>query len=267
MKKIRTFFALSALVLFSFISVSHLYTEDKVKSLGENIGLYCFDMAIHSENANEVNLSLATLLSYSLFINGDEFVTRENDRIKNKWRDLIASDPSLAYTAFDLYSASFVESFHLAIDEAKKNLIDYHTENPTDYSASYIDQANFVNSHDVLKSCIDNMKNYDKLIDELLKLDELTLDKFITSVSKDPSCFYSESEKPVEAIELKEWLGKKAFIQPEDLSNTGLTHFGNFPVDLILLTNRISSNYPKWTNRKFLQEAKKFSAHVQQNFK
>jgi hypothetical protein len=128
-------------------------------------------------------------------------------------------------------------------------------------------KANSLNSKNALKKSVENMKNYDKLISELLKLDDVTLNKYIKSIAKDPSCFWSETEKPIEAVQLRKWLGSKSFITPKQASNPSLPYYGNFPSDLILLTNRVSSNYPKWTNRKFLQEAKKFSTHVQKNLK
>ena len=77
------------------------------------------------------------------------------------------------------------------------------------------------------------MKKYDKLIGELLKLDDATLNRYIDS----------------------------AQYVAQDFG------FREFPGDLITLTSRVSTNYPKWTNRKFLLEAQKFSLHVQKNLK
>lgn len=268
MKKVKIAFITFTVITLSFITAGYLYTEEKVSSLGGSIGSYSFDMCIYStpEFDNSV-LTLGSLLSFNMGVIGEEFITYENNSIKNKWRDLIASDPTLAYTAFDLYSNSFVESYKASFEDAKLNLITYYTENPDEYSDEYISKAQSANSTEVLRKSVDNMKRYNSLIDELLKLDDATLNRYMKSVAKDPCCFWSETEKPVEAVELKKWLASKSFISPEEATYPSLTWTGTFPMDLILLTNRVSSNYPKWTNRKFLQEAKKFSLHVQKNLK
>jgi hypothetical protein len=268
MKKVKIAFITFTVITLSFITAGYLYTEEKVSGLGGNIGSYSFNMCIYStpEFDNSV-LTLGSLLSFNMGVIGDEFITYENNSIKNKWRDLIASDPTLAYTAFDLYSNSFVESYKASFEDAKLNLITYYTENPDEYSDEYISKAQSANSTEVLRKSVDNMKRYNSLIDELLKLDDATLNRYMKSVAKDPCCFWSETEKPVEAVELKKWLASKSFISPEEATYPSLTWTGTFPMDLILLTNRVSSNYPKWTNRKFLQEAKKFSLHVQKNLK
>ena len=270
MKKIKVVIITLAVITLSFITESYLYTKEKVYELGKNLGADNFWRNDEPNDENIANityddLNLGTLLSIN-FWGLEEFIIRdEDDHIKNnKWRDLIASNPSLAYTAFDLYSSSFIEGYKSSFEESKKQvLLDITQNNSTDDEKSrlLVSRINSLNSTSSLKSNVNSMKKYDKLIGELLKLDDATLNRYIKSASKDPSCFWSETEEPVEALELRKWLKKNWMEGKENL------YFAYFPGDLIALTNRVSSNYPKWTNRKFLLEAQKFSLHVQKNLK
>jgi hypothetical protein len=268
MKKVKIVFVSLALITLAFITAGYLYTEDKVSSLGGNIGSYSFDMGLYSTpEMDYTTMSLGSLLSFNMGVISEEFISFENNTKQNKWRDLIASDPSLAYSAFDLYSSTFVESYKSSFEESKNILISYYTANPDEDSEVLIAKAESLNASDQLRKSVDNMSKYNGLIDELLKLDDATLNRYMKSVAKDPCCFYSETVKPVQAVELRKWLGTKSFISQEEATYPTLPWTGTFPMDLILLSNRVSTNYPKWTNRKFLQEAKKFSLHVQKNLK
>ena len=232
MKKIKVVIITLAVITLSFITESYLYTKEKVYELGETMGR--FDFSVNSEpndeniaNITYNDLNLGTLLSINFWGLG-EFIIRDEDYYikNNKWRDLIASNPSLAYTAFDLYSSSFIEGYKSSFEEAKKY------SNRTDAEQSRI---NALNSSSALKSNVNSMKKYDKLIGDLLKLDDAALNRYIA----DDAAVYDDGDGG----------------------------FRVFPGDLIALTSRVSSNYPKWTNRKFLLEAQKFSLHVQKNLK
>jgi len=266
MKKIKVVFITLAVITLSFITESYLYTKEKVYELGKDLGADNFwrnNFYDSSDPYSDPDLNLETLLSIN-FRRLDEFIIRDEDyNIKNnKWKDLIASNPSLAYTAFDLYSSSFIEGYKSSFEESKKERLKEMGKDYTDGCAvcvTEVSRINALNSSSSLKSDFNSMKKYDKLIGELLKLDDATLNRYIKSASKDPCCFWSETEEPVEALELLKWL-KKNYIG-ENL------YYAEFPGDLIALTNRVSTNYPKWTNRKFLLEAQKFSLHVQKNLK
>ena len=244
MKKIKVVFITLAVITLSFITESYLYTKEKVYELGKNLGADNFWRNDEPNDENIANityddLNLGTLLSIN-FWGLEEFIIRdEDDHIKNnKWRDLIASNPSLAYTAFDLYSSSFIEGYKSSFEESKKQvLLDITQNNSTDDEKSrlLVSRINSLNSSSALKSNVNSMKKYDKLIGELLKLDDAALNRTIA----DDAAFF-------------------------DALDDG---FMEFPGDLITLTSRVSSNYPKWTNRKFLLEAQKFSLHVQKNLK
>lgn len=266
MKKVKIGFVLVVVISLSFILAGHLYTKEKVENFGNSLGYFSFSSTVYSPPGSpNSKLTLGRLLSVNMGIIGDEFITYENDKIQNKWRDLIASDPSLGYTAFDLYSSSFVTNFKSSFQRAKDEYILYYTENPDDQSEEQIRKAQMLDANSYLKNSVESMKLYQNLIDELLKLDDATLNRYIKSISKDPCCFYSETEQPIEATELRKWLVSKSFIPTS--AEAEMPWVTMYPTDLILLTNRVSSNYPKWTNRKFLQEAKKFSIHVQKNLK
>jgi hypothetical protein len=133
------------------------------------------------------------------------------------------------------------------------------------YSEYEIEMVLSKNHEDFLRLTLGNMRKYQNLIDDLLKLDDSKLNLLINSISKDPVALdYSENIEPVEAKELKKWLVLNGYITNVDEMNYKIMPtFYNFPTDLILLTRRISSSYPSWTNRRTLQEMKKFSLHVQ----
>ena len=244
MKKIKVVIITLAVITLSFITESYLYTKEKVYELGKDLGGVNFGENSEPNDENIANityddLNLGTLLSINFWGLG-EFIIRDEDyKIKNnKWRDLIASNPSLAYTAFDLYSSSFIEGYKSSFEETKKQvLLDITQNNSTDDEKSrlLVSRINSLNSTSSLKSNVNSMKKYDKLIGELLKLDDATLNRTIA----DDAAVYDDGDGG----------------------------FRVFPGDLIALTSRVSTNYPKWTNRKFLLEAQKFSLHVQKNLK
>ena len=242
MKKIKVVFITLAVITLSFITESYLYTKEKVYELGKDLGADNFwrnNFYDSSDEYSNPDLNLGTLLSIN-FRRLGEFIIRDEDyNIKNnKWKDLIASNPSLAYTAFDLYSSSFIEGYKSSFEESKKQvLLDITQNNSTDDEKSrlLVSRINSLNSTSSLKSNVNSMKKYDKLIGDLLKLDDATLNRTIA----DDAAVYDDGDGG----------------------------FRVFPGDLIALTSRVSTNYPKWTNRKFLLEAQKFSLHVQKNLK
>jgi hypothetical protein len=132
------------------------------------------------------------------------------------------------------------------------------------YSEYDLELALSKNSDDFLRLTFGNMKKYQSLIDDLLKLDDSKLNTLINSISKDPMVFYSDTEQAVEAKELKKWLIANGYINKvEEMANKSMPYYGQFPTDVVLLTRRISTAYPSWSNRRTLQEMKKFSLHVQ----
>ena len=194
---------------------------------------------------------------------------------ENNWRNMLAADPTLAYTAVDLYSTDFLEGFEAGFEERKLELElemkDMNTQEDSgiSYTDDDFEMVRNKDYKDYLRLTLGNMRKYQSLIDDLLKLDDSKLNSLIISISKDPVAIaYDENgapvEEPIEAKELKRWLISNGYINTEwDMNNMGMPYHTRFPTDVILLTNRISSSYPDWTNRKALEEMKKFSVHVQ----
>jgi hypothetical protein len=156
MKKVKIGFIALAVITLSFITTGHLYTKEKVAELGANIGVYSFDMALYSENPQDGVMGLASLLTSNMGILGEEFISYENNKRENKWRDLIASNPSLAYSAFDMYSTTFIENYQTSFEEYKNSMITSFKENPSEYSDRMLLKANSLNSKNALKKSVEN---------------------------------------------------------------------------------------------------------------
>jgi hypothetical protein len=246
--------AFITVIASALIINAHLYTKERVFNLGKAIG----------GNAWYGPRDLGTLLSTNMNEIPSEFFDYESGQ--NKWRDLIANDPTLAYSAVDYYYNDFTEGFKEGFEQEKKYQLSYMLKNNSNnnYSEYDVERALSKNSEDYLRLTVGNMRKYQSLIDDLLKLDDSKLNSMINSISKDPVAFYSDTESPVEAKELKRWLITNGYINSMDeIANKSMPYYGHFPSDVILLTRRISSSYPSWTNRRTLQEMKKFSLHVQ----
>ena len=253
--KILLSLAFVTIIASALIINAHLYTKERVFNLGKSIG----------GSAWYGPKDLGILLRINMNEIPSEFFNYETGQ--NKWRDLIASDPTLAYSAVDYYYNDFLEGFKEGFEEQKKYELSSMLTNKSNnnYSEYDVERVLSKNSDDFLRLTMGNMRKYQNLIDDLLKLEDTKLNTLINSISKDPVALdYSENIEPVEAKELKKWLVLNGNItNEEEMTNKIMPSFYNFPTDVILLTRRISSSYPSWTNRRTLQEMKKFSLHVQ----
>lgn len=106
------------------------------------------------------------------------------------------------------------------------------------------------------------MDRYENLIQDLLSLSNEKLNEFVAEI---PNQQWSGQE----TIELQQWFVDNGHLtkvpqeyQWGDPSHEGAWMIGTYPVDILLLTHRIGQDYPDWTPRKFLAEAKKFSYTV-----
>jgi DNA replicative helicase MCM subunit Mcm2 (Cdc46/Mcm family) len=252
-QKILLSLAFVTIIASALIINIHLFTKDRVFELGHSIGY----------SSHNGSLDLGNLLIYNYSRIPNDFFNEQTG--ENKWRSMLATDPTLAYTAVDLYSSEFLEGFKVGFEERKKNQITSMINDKKNYSEYEIEMVLSKNHEDFLRLTLGNMRKYQNLIDDLLKLDDSKLNLLINSISKDPVALdYSENIEPVEAKELKKWLVLNGYITNVDEMNYKIMPtFYNFPTDVILLTRRISSSYPSWTNRRTLQEMKKFSLHVQ----
>jgi hypothetical protein len=259
MKKIKVFFVSLILVLglaSAMIITTQLYTKERVSQLGQGLGYWAF------ENGS---IDLGDILMYNHSQIYEDFINPETG--ENTWRNLLAANPTLAYEAFDLYSTDFFEGFEEGFEENKRQTLGWMDENSNKHSEYDFEVVRNKNYEDYLRLNLGNMRKYQNLIDDLLKLDDSELNSLINSISKDPIAFeYGTEGEPVEAKELKKWLVMNGYINSVDqMNNTMMPYYSMFPTDVILLTRRISRSYPDWTNRKTLEEMKKFSVHVQNN--
>ena len=257
MKKIKVFFVSLIIVLglaSAVIITTQLYTKEQVFQLGKGIGYWVFDNG---------SLDLGGILEYNHSLISEGFINEETG--ENNWRNMLVADPSLAYLAIDLYSEDFLEGFEEGFEESKVESIAFMNADSENFSEYDIEMVSARNHEDYLRLTFGNMRKYQNLIDDLLKLDDSKLNLLINSISKDPVAIeYGTEEEGVEAKELKNWLVSNGYITSvEQMNNAMMPYYSMFPTDVILLTRRISSSYPSWSNRKTLEEMKKFSVHVQ----
>ena len=145
--------ALFLLVATSMIINVHLYTKERVYNLGKSIG----------ESSWYGPVDLGSLLTLNYWqIPSEQFDYEKNE---NKWRDMIATDPTLAYAAVDIYSTDFVEGFKDGFEEQKKSQLGYMLKNNSGstYSEYDIDMALSKNSDDFLRMTVANIKKYQTL--------------------------------------------------------------------------------------------------------
>jgi hypothetical protein len=259
MKKIKVFFVSLIVVLglaSAMIITTQLYTKETVFQLGRGVGYWALEYG---------SVDLGSILAYNHSQIQEDLIDEETG--ENKWRNMLAANPTLAYTAVDLYATDFLEGFEEGFEENKLETIALMTADTENYSEENIEMFRNRNHEDYLRLNLGNMRKYQNLIDDLLKLDDSELNLLINSISKDPvALVYGTEEEGVEAKELKNWLVSNGYIASFDqMNSTGMPYYCCFPTDVILLTRRISSSYPDWTNRKTLEEMKKFSVHVQNN--
>lgn len=267
MKKIKVFLVSLILVLglaSAMIISTQLYIKEQVSEIGQRVGSDAYW-------TGRIDLGGLLALNYNYV-----YAHINEETGENEWRNMLAANPTLAYTAVDLYSTDFLEGFKEGFEKGKKeNVIqmnDHNTQAEDSmaiYSNNDFDVVRNKDYKNYLRLTLANMRKYQILIDDLLKLDDTKLNSLINSITKDPVAItldenWEPVEKPIEAKELKNWLVSNGHITtPWEMSSDGMPSYYAFPTDMILLTRRISSSYPDWTNRKTLEEMKKFSVHVQ----
>jgi hypothetical protein len=267
MKKIKILLVSLILVLglaSAMIISTQLYIKEQVSEIGRRVGSDAYW-------AGRIDLGGLLALNYNYV-----YAHINEETGENEWRNMLATNPTLAYTAVDLYSTDFLEGFKEGFEEGKKENVlqmnDYNTQAEDSvplYSNNDFDVVRNKDYKNYLRLTLGNMRKYQILIDDLLKLDDTKLNSLINSITKDPVAIpldenWEPVEKPIEAKELKNWLVSNGHINTSwEMNSDGMPSYYGFPTDVILLTRRVSSSYPDWTNRKTLEEMKKFSVHVQ----
>lgn len=266
MKKI----GISLLVCLSLLSAglvtADLYTAEKVKTLAKfsaRQSMYNSDW--HKYNLKDVTsrpgyIHLGDLLYAN--IHSQKPADHEGwwaagsytpEAYKTGWRTLVANNPKLAEIALERYGSSFVSAFEdelLAVLNSMKERKD---------GEERIAKIGAFDKDDFWKEQRIHFAQYTRLLDALLALDDETLNAHIAAI---PDQLWSRGER----TELQTWLLENGHIKvaPQDWTygddwRYGAWSMDNYPVDLLLLTHRISTDYPEWTPRKFLTQALEFS--------
>lgn len=177
MKKFKILLISSVVITFSFLTAGHLYTKMLVSDIAYRYAERVFNANVFGEgddgeiNPENTNLSLGRLLQINMgsISANSNLIYLEGDEVKNKWKELIISDPSLAYTSIDLYSETFKESYTNSFNEIKQEFISQMGEGYSEWESEKLNLAKSLNSEVLLKQNIESMKKYQALIDELLK--------------------------------------------------------------------------------------------------
>jgi len=239
---------------FSTAKLVDLYSTKKAVSLGQNLA----GQIVNPSFPNSPSLSLGNLLYSNLHtqIKEEQQAGRATPtEYKNGWRKILAKNPKLAYAALNNYGPDVIKAFNQEfLKQTKKNQSD---KLPT------------ISVKTALKSYWQNQRQlldkYQLLTQKLLNLPDSTLNNFVKEIAWEQEWFDFENERL--ATKTQSWLLRNSLIEklPNHNYEYGLRlheqiwYFGLYPLDLLLLTARISHDYPEWTPRKFLTEALKFS--------
>lgn len=116
------------------------------------------------------------------------------------------------------------------------------------------------------------MKHYDVLIDNLVKLDDKTLNAYMYEIRARFNFNQSRMDQE-KTNEFRDWLIEKKLLAPlpegkeyypwgGDAIKDGAWNFYEYPCDLLFLAVRVKDDYPEWDYKKFFKEVKKFSNYV-----
>ena len=165
---------------------------------------------------------------------------------KQNWINVMKKNPSLMYSTWQLIGDETILKLH--------SKLGYYSSIKTDYTSEFhrhkFDRIEFWNAQKTL------IRQYQKLIGELLKLEDKQLNFYIsTSIMYDDAMCH----------DFNMWLKSKNLI-PETMEyyygEPGANNCYYYPGDLLLLTNRIKKSSPEWPPRRFLIEANKFASVV-----
>ncbi len=300
--------AIIAIVLFGAVTID-IYSEKQIKLIATNLPHYRINDGILEP------LPLGELLYYNLhtqidstLFDGSGQAGRETPQsYKDGWRSTIANHPALAYTALSKFGKVFITAYNKEIIYEHNRLSDpkdtsdeygwrqssrhsgrikwYQSNDSTDEAAIRQWRRDSIKmEHNLSLFSLDSywyeqhalLDRYQLLIQKLLALDDVQLNKFISAIGKEQKVpeVYSNAAYGARVNAGKEvhnWLVKEKLIGmlPTSIYNysdgydQGGWYLMNYPCDLLLMTYRISSDYPKWTPRRFLTEAQKFSYEVE----
>ena len=261
--RVLTIISLFTLISFAFFDI---YTEAKMQGLIDIIIKYYEPFQYIKENTetkkseydNKIQpIDLFDILYANIFNQKPEEWKEDwiagygtPGEYRTSWRNVVIKNPEYIYNAWDLYGESALMSLN--------SKLGYNANLKTNEENNF--QRHKFTTTEFLRVQKEHLKKYINLCDQLLKLDDKNLNYFMRSVKNhdDALCY-----------DFNSWLVSKGMIQthPQEQEYPGWkTPSANngtvFPGDLILLTTRLSNEFPEWGIRKFLQEYRKFSMKV-----
>jgi len=249
---------------FTTLLVADFYTQKKIDTLGvmaagkavSGSGWYKRGDQMSSQPNN---LYLGQLLYANIYSHNPGDGTwwgagnSTSDVYKNGWRTMIVNKPSLAYVAVKQYGPSFFTAFDNSLMETKNTIITQWKD-----GAERAPVLNKFSRSQYWKDQRIIMGRYDRLINALLKLNDAKLNQFVADMD-------SQLWKGNESTELQRWLLNNQLIGaiPQEYKWGDDPYMGGwslswYPVDILFLARRVSRDFPQWTPRKFLMEAKWF---------
>lgn len=248
------FLSLSSLTILTSIGI---YTEDQKDKLIDLMIKYYEPFEIIDVNGEEAiyskeiqPLHLHNLLYANIYAQKPEDALNwaAGDRTsivyQEKWRDVVKNNPDLLYKIWELMGDDAILSINSKLGYFGSTKSDSEKFHVQTFKTSEFWQAQ--------KNLI---RKYQKLISELLKLDDKRLNFFISStiMYDDAKCF-----------DFNQWLKERdlltcSSVQTANAQNASVNNCYVYPGDLILLTNRVKQASKDWTPRKFLTEVNKFA--------
>lgn len=249
---------------FSAILVVEFYTQKKINTLAtitaqkaiSGSGWY---KKVDQMSSQPNNIYLGQLLYANIYAHNPEDGTwwmagnSTSEVYKKGWRTMMATKPALGYAAVKQFGPSFFTAFEQSLMQTKNDIITKWKDGAQ--------RAPVLNKFSAQKYWADQgkiMDRYNKLIAELLKLNDTQLNGFIVSMDNQLWAGKSPSE-------LQTWLYNKQLIgaMPQNYKWGQDPYMGGwtpswYPMDLLFLTRRVSRDFPAWTPRRFLTEAKFF---------
>ena len=261
MKKILIVLIALTTTLVSMTVVTDLYTRNQIDSLIDEIChsyspyIYLKEYNYQTkkwENVKDKNNNyvyredVVNPLSFMDLLNMNKYaLTNEDWKDYSNWKLVIANNPSLTYTALDLYGDLIIRQIGSRLDYLANQRTDYSFKKSDSYTKKKFWDAN-----------TKSIKQYQKLIDILLELSDKDLNYFIITNDVSDAASY----------EFNSWLKNKNLLNIDHMGNSWATQNANeyycYPGDLLCLTKRVFERHPQWNPRKFLTEAKKFSNEV-----
>jgi hypothetical protein len=271
MKKIIIVFMALTTTLVSMTLIADLYTKSQINNLIEKAcqrySPYTNQMVdgnyVRDEDYNHYYkegligpfrlFEVSNANKFSLFNDEAEWGSDEWWNGYIQWKSVIESNPELAYQALKIYGDYIVKQLSSQLEYSNDNG-NFRHGTKSEFSDGR--NANWWTKKKFWDANKKSIRDYQKLIDELLKLNDKDLNYFITTNDVSDAASYG----------FDSWLKEKGLMKSDGHdTNNSMPSANNqrfYPGDLLCLTKRVFTRNPKWTPRKFLTEVNKFSNEV-----